>query len=81
MVKEEEKKAAAESEREAAADKEQEAQARAAARARKKARALAEEKARQKAMAPKGVWGLLAAPIHALFGDSTVARSSPYLPA
>jgi len=52
-----------------------------ASRAQRRAKKSAAEKARREAMAPKGVWGLIAAPIHALFGDSEVEKASPYLPA
>jgi hypothetical protein len=53
----------------------------AAARAQRRKQMREAEEARKRAMAPKGVWGLIAAPIHALFGDSEVQKASPYLPA
>ena len=45
------------------------------------AAAAAAERAKRTADAPKGVWGDIAAPMHYLFGDSTVAKASPFLPA
>jgi len=52
-----------------------------AARAQRRAASKAAAEARRKAMAPQGVWGLISAPIHALFGDSEVQKNTPYLPA
>jgi membrane protein involved in colicin uptake len=81
VVKKEEHSAAAAAMQEEAQKKQLAQQRAAAARARRREMRQAAEEARRKAMAPKGVWGMIAAPIHALFGDSTVAKASPYLPA